>query len=149
MQVTNHERAELALDIIQILHGVGLGMQLDWATNPVEEVVFVCRVANPTEYSMIEFVANGKVVTIEEKSVQARSDFAIPCLFFSMTKSLKLRVMLNQVLVVKYHKCNEGISWQGEDKGRGTSWLDTRTFNALHEASTYVRIIKECQGEKN
>ena len=135
------EKAALILGD-NIFHGVGLGTQLSRLTDPIGGVVFAYQVANPTEYGVIEFGANGNVVSIEEKPVHARSNFAIPGLYFfddevvEIAKNVKpsARGELEITSVMMEYLTREKL--KVEVLPRGTAWLDTGTFNTLHEAGT-------------
>jgi glucose-1-phosphate thymidylyltransferase len=137
-----------------IFHGVGLGTQLKKLTNPDGGVVFAYQVANPSEYGVIEFDDHGNVVSIEEKPTKPKSMFAIPGLYFfdedvvdiarnvqpSARGELEITSVMSEYLNRKKLKV--------EILPRGTAWLDTGTFNTLHEAGTYVKIIEERQGSR-
>ena len=137
-----------------IFHGVGLGTQLKQLTNPDGGVVFAYQVADPSEYGVIEFDQAGNVVSIEEKPTNPKSDFAIPGLYFfdeqvvaiaknvrpSARGELEITSVMTEYLRVGKLKV--------EVLPRGIAWLDTGTFNTLHEAGTYVRIIEERQGAR-
>ena len=137
-----------------IFHGVGLGTQLKQLTNPDGGVVFAYQVANPSEYGVIEFDESGNVVSIEEKPQNPKSDFAIPGLYFfdeevvDIAKSVKPSPRGElEITSVMSEYLNRG-KLKVEVLPRGTAWLDTGTFNTLHEAGTYVRIIEERQGSR-
>ena len=137
-----------------IFHGVGLGTQLKQLTDPDGGVVFAYQVANPSEYGVIEFDETGNVVSIEEKPQNPKSDFAIPGLYFfdeevvDIAKNVKPSPRGElEITSVMSEYLNKG-KLKVEVLPRGTAWLDTGTFNTLHEAGTYVRIIEERQGAR-
>jgi glucose-1-phosphate thymidylyltransferase len=137
-----------------IFHGVGLGTQLKKLSNPDGGVVFAYQVANPSEYGVIEFDDHGNVVSIEEKPTKPKSKFAIPGLYFfdenvvDIAKSVQpsARGELEITSVMSEYLKMEKL--KVEVLPRGTAWLDTGTFNTLHEAGTYVKIIEERQGSR-
>ena len=137
-----------------IFHGVGLGTQLKELTNPDGGIVFAYQVANPTEYGVIEFDEVGNVVSIEEKPSKPKSVFAIPGLYFfdenvvEIARNVKpsARGELEITSVMTEYLSREKL--KVEVLPRGTAWLDTGTFNTLHEAGTYVKIIEERQGSR-
>jgi glucose-1-phosphate thymidylyltransferase len=137
-----------------IFHGVGLGTQLKDLTNPDGGVVFAYQVANPTEYGVIEFDDVGNVVSIEEKPSKPKSFFAIPGLYFFDENVVEIaknvipsaRGELEITSVMTEYLSREKL--KVEVLPRGTAWLDTGTFNTLHEAGTYVKIIEDRQGSR-
>jgi len=137
-----------------IFHGSGLGTQLRSLTNPNGGIVFAYQVANPSEYGVIEFDDSGKVVSIEEKPLVPKSNFAIPGLYFfdqdvvdiakAVTPSARGELEITSVIQAYLERGQLHV----EVLPRGTAWLDTGTFNTLHEAGSYVRIIEERQGAR-
>jgi len=137
-----------------VFHGPGLGVELQTRTNPDGGTIFAYRVSNPSEYGVVEFDANGKVLSIEEKPVEPKSFFAVPGLYFydnnvvEIAKNVKPSARGElEITAVNSEYLQQGkltVSVLPE----GTAWLDSGTFSSLHDASSYVRIVEERQGIK-
>ena len=137
-----------------VFHGPGLGVELQTRTNPDGGTIFAYRVSNPSEYGVVEFDANGKVLSIEEKPREPKSSFAVPGLYFydndvvEIAKNVKPSARGElEITAVNSEYLNRGkltVSILPE----GTAWLDSGTFGSLHDASSYVRIVEERQGIK-
>jgi len=116
--------------------------------------IFAYPVIDPERYGVVEFDNNGKVVGIEEKPLNPKSSFAITGLYFydntivSKAKSLKpsKRGEL-EITEINQMYLKEG-NLKVEVFGRGMAWLDTGTFDSLHEASSYIRTLEHIQGLK-
>jgi glucose-1-phosphate thymidylyltransferase len=150
--IRNHKVALILGD--NIFHGTGMGRQLTEFANVDGAHVFAYKVADPSNYGVIEFDANGNVVSIIEKPVAPKSNYAIPGLYFfdedvalhasSVIPSIRGELEIIDVLE----------AYRNENKlftsilPRGTAWLDTGTAEALQEAGSYVRIIEQRQGRK-
>ena len=137
-----------------VFHGPGLGVELQTRTNPDGGTIFAYRVSNPSEYGVVEFDANGKVLSIEEKPREPKSSFAVPGLYFydndvvEIAKNVKPSARGElEITAVNSEYLRRGkltVSVLPE----GTAWLDSGTFGSLHDASSYVRIVEERQGIK-
>lgn len=116
--------------------------------------VFAYPVKDPQRYGVVEFDDFGKVVGLEEKPIHPKSSFAVTGLYFydntivSKSKSLKpsKRGEL-EITEINQMYLEEGIL-KVEVFGRGMAWLDTGTFDSLHEASSYIRTLEHIQGLK-
>ncbi len=137
-----------------IFHGPGLGRQLRALHGIDGGHVFAYRVANPSEYGVVEFDATGRAVSLEEKPSRPRSNYAVPGLYFygpdivevaqSITPSA--RGELEITAVNQHYLSQERLTVSVLP--RGTAWLDTGTFRSLHDASEYVRVMEDRQGVK-
>lgn len=112
------------------------------------------RVADPKAYGVVEFDDTGKAISIEEKPVHPKSDYAVPGIYFfdgrapnfvkkhkpSPRGELEITTLIEDYL-------KEG-SLQVEKLGRGTAWLDTGTHDSLLDAAVFVRVLEKRQGLK-
>jgi glucose-1-phosphate thymidylyltransferase len=137
-----------------IFHGPGLGRQLRGLHDITGGHVFAYRVANPREYGVVEFDPTGRAISIEEKPVVPRSNYAVPGLYFygpdivDVARSIRPSARNElEITAVNDHYLQAGRLTVSV-LPRGTAWLDTGTFGSLHDASEYVRVIQDRQGLK-
>ena len=137
-----------------IFYGTGLGRQLQ-AMNDVEGgYVFAYEVSDPERYGVVEFDRDNKVMSIEEKPLKPKSNYAVPGLYFYDNDVVKIAKSLQPSARGEYEITD--INKEYLKKGllkvaildRGTAWLDTGTFDSLHDATEYVRVIEKRQGTK-
>ena len=138
-----------------IFYGVGLTDRMARAsTRERGATVFGYWVRDPERYGVAEFDANGRVVGIEEKPAQPKSNYAVTGLYFydgrASTFASKLKPSVRGELeITDLNRCylDEG-SLHLEQLGRGYAWLDTGTHESLIEASNYIETIENRQGLK-
>jgi glucose-1-phosphate thymidylyltransferase len=137
-----------------VFHGSGLGRQLVEHQNVIGAQIFAYKVSNPQAYGVVQFGKSGEVISIEEKPENPKSNYAIPGLYFfdkevseiashvkpSLRGEREISDVLNQYL--NQNQLNVTVL------PRGTAWLDTGSFTALNDASNFIRIIEERQGQQ-
>lgn len=135
-----------------IFYGTGLGELLESKTNVQGGCVFAYQVSDPERYGVVDFDKDFKALSIEEKPTNPKSNYAVPGLYFydnrvvQIAKELEpsprgeLEITDINKIYLEMGELEVGIM------GRGTAWLDTGTFDSLHEASEFVRVIEKRQG---
>ena len=137
-----------------IFHGTGLDKQLQTLNDVEGGYVFAYQVSDPERYGVVEFDENMKAISIEEKPVQPKSNFAVPGLYFYDNQVVRIAKELKPSKRGEYEitDVNREYLRLGQLKvavlDRGTAWLDTGTFDSLSDASEFVRVIEKRQGTK-
>jgi glucose-1-phosphate thymidylyltransferase len=137
-----------------IFYGSGLDETLQATINPNGGVIFAYHVQDPQRYGVVEFDQQNHVISIEEKPENPKSNFAVPGIYFydnsvvSIAKSIQpsKRGELEITDINKAYLESGTLKVQILDKG--TAWLDTGTFTSLMQASQFVQVIEERQGQK-
>ncbi|RBL92984.1 glucose-1-phosphate thymidylyltransferase RfbA [Chitinophaga flava] len=137
-----------------IFYGAGLGTQLAQNTNPDGGIVYAYQVSDPERYGVVEFSDDMRVLSIEEKPIKPKSNFAVPGLYFYDNEVVKIAKALQPSPRGEYEitDVNREYLKRGKLKvsilPRGTAWLDTGTFDSLMQASQFVQVIEQRQGVK-
>lgn len=137
-----------------VFHGAGLGGMLRGHADPDGATIFAYRVGDPGAYGVVEFDGEGRVVSIEEKPARPRSPYAVPGLYLydgdvvdiarDVTPSARGELEITAVNGEYLRRGRLSVRVLPE----GTAWLDSGTFESLHDAGSYVRVIEERQGTK-
>ena len=137
-----------------IFYGSGLAKLLQSNNDPEGGIIYAYRVHDPERYGVVEFDGEGKVISIEEKPEEPKSNYAVPGIYFydnsvveiakNISPSSRGEIEITDVnkMYLSQGKLNVSIL------DRGTAWLDTGTFQSLLQASQFVEVIEERQGLK-
>jgi len=136
-----------------IFYGTGLARTLQTAAQLDEgSVIFAYPVRDPERYGVVEFDSQKRAVSIEEKPVNPRSNYAVPGIYFydnqvvSMARSLKPS-RRGEIEITDLNRLymDQG-KLQVQVLGRGIAWLDAGTHESLLQAANYVQAVEERQG---
>jgi glucose-1-phosphate thymidylyltransferase len=141
-----------------IFYGHGLTQMLNKSRTDVENhqaaTIFGYNVNDPERYGVVEFDQNGKVLSIEEKPDQPKSNYAVVGLYFYPNSVVEVAKKIKpshrgelEITSVNQEYLNQGIL-QVELMGRGYAWLDTGTHESMLEASNFIHTIEKRQGLK-
>ena len=137
-----------------IFYGTGLAELLQENSNPNGGIVYAYHVHDPERYGVVEFDGAGKVLSIEEKPTQPKSNFAVPGIYFYDNQVVEIAANIKpsprgELEITDINKAYlEQGNLQVSILDRGTAWLDTGTFQSLMQAGQFVQVIEERQGLK-
>jgi glucose-1-phosphate thymidylyltransferase len=137
-----------------IFYGTQMPELLRESINPQGGIVFAYPVSDPERYGVVDFDAQGKVLSIEEKPTNPKSKYAVPGLYFYDNQVVEIAANLKpsargeyEITDVNREYLRRGALHVGV-LDRGTAWLDTGTFDSLMEAAQFVQIMERRQGLK-
>lgn len=137
-----------------IFYGTGLAELLQTNNNPDGGIIYAYHVHDPERYGVVDFDKDGKVLSIEEKPAQPKSNYAVPGIYFYDNSVLEVaaNIQPSHRGELEITDVNKEYLKRGNLKvsilDRGTAWLDTGTFQSLMQAGQFVQVIEERQGLK-
>lgn len=137
-----------------IFYGSGLDETLKSKVNPEGGVIFAYHVQDPQRYGVVEFDKDNKAISIEEKPIKPKSNYAVPGIYFydNSVISIAKNIQPSHRGELEITDVNKAYLKLGKLKvqilDKGTAWLDTGTFTSLMQASQFVQVIEERQGQK-
>jgi glucose-1-phosphate thymidylyltransferase len=137
-----------------IFYASGLSKLLQASTEVVGGKVFAYHVNDPERYGVVEFDSEGKVISIEEKPAQPKSNYAVPGLYFYDNSVVEIAKNIKPSPRGEYEITDVNQEYLNRGQltvsvfNRGTAWLDTGTFASLMQAGQFVQVMEERQGQK-
>ncbi|MDP5200693.1 glucose-1-phosphate thymidylyltransferase RfbA [Flavobacterium sp. DG2-3] len=137
-----------------IFFGTNMQQLLKDNADPEGGVVFAYHVSDPERYGVVEFDENKNAISIEEKPLEPKSNYAVPGLYFYDNSVVEIAKNIKPSARGEYEitDVNKVYLEKGKLKvgilSRGTAWLDTGTFNSLMQAGQFVQVLEERQGLK-
>jgi glucose-1-phosphate thymidylyltransferase len=137
-----------------IFHGSGLGTALQGNAGLDGGLIFAYHVSNPSAYGVVEFDDGGNAISIEEKPLVPKSNYAVPGLYFYDNDVVRIAKSIepSERGELEITAINDAYLRAGrlhvKVLDRGTAWLDTGTFESMMQAAEYVRVIEARQGFK-
>jgi len=137
-----------------IFHGSGFSKLIQSFNDVDGAAIFAYKVADPERYGVVEFDDNLKAISIEEKPVAPKSNYAVPGLYFYDNSVVEIAKNIKpsprgefEITDVNKYYLEQGNLHVGV-MDRGTAWLDTGTFDSLSDATEFVRVIEKRQDTK-
>ena len=127
---------------------------LEKNANPDGGIVYAYQVSDPERYGVVEFDAQMKAISIEEKPQHPKSKFAVPGLYFYDNNVVDIAKNIKPSKRGEYEITDVNLEYLKRGKlsvsvlDRGTAWLDTGTFDSLMQASQFIQVIEQRQGIK-
>ena len=137
-----------------IFYGSGITGLLQKSANPEGAIIFAYQVSDPERYGVVEFDKEFCAISIEEKPSKPKSQYAVPGLYFYNNEVIEIAKKISPGARGEYEITDVNRIYLENKKlkvgvlDRGVAWLDTGTFDSLHDASEYVRVIEKRQGFK-
>ena len=137
-----------------IFYGTGLSDLLHANNDPDGGIIYAYHVHDPERYGVVDFDADGNVLSIEEKPENPKSNYAVPGIYFYDNDVVEIAANIKPSHrgELEITDVNKEYLKRGKLKvsilDRGTAWLDTGTFHSLMQASQFVQVIEERQGLK-
>ena len=137
-----------------IFYGSGFTQLLQAAATQHGATIFAYLVSDPERYGVVEFDAEYNALSIEEKPANPKSSYAVPGLYFYDNTVVDIAKNIKPGTRGEYEITDVNKLYLENKKlkvavlNRGFAWLDTGTFDSLHDASEYVRVIEKRQGMK-
>ena len=137
-----------------IFYASGLSQLLQASTQVEGGKVFAYHVNDPERYGVVEFDESGKVISIEEKPSEAKSNYAVPGLYFYDNSVVEIAKNIKPSARGEYEITDVNQEYLNRGQltvsvfNRGTAWLDTGTFASLMQAGQFVQVLEERQGFK-
>ena len=137
-----------------IFHGSGLTKLLEDSTDPEGAIIFAYNVSDPERYGVVAFDNHLNALSIEEKPINPKSNYAVPGLYFYSNSIVEIAKQIKPSIRGEYEISDVNQFYLNQKQlkvgvlNRGVAWLDTGTFDSLHDASEFVRVIEKRQGFK-
>ncbi len=137
-----------------IFYGAGFSKLVQSFNNVDGAAIFAYEVTDPERYGVVEFDADFNALSIEEKPAQPKSNYAVPGLYFYDNEVVAIAKNIAPSARGEYEITDVNRVYLENKKlkvgvmNRGVAWLDTGTFDSLHDASEFVRVIEKRQGQK-
>ncbi len=137
-----------------VFYGSGFQKLIQQNSDPVGGVVFAYHVSDPERYGVVEFDDQNRAISIEEKPIHPKSNYAVPGLYYYDNSVVEIAENLKPSARGEYEITDVNKYYLEQGKlsvgiiGRGTAWLDTGTFKSLIDASQFVQVVEDRQGLK-